>query len=176
MEPCPRLDAARRGCNPTVLPDLLAPGLKIVFCGTAASAASAKNQAYYAGPGNAFWPTLYQVGFIPRPMKPQEYPALLDFGLGLTDLAKGKSGNDDALGPEDYDVAALKAKLRRFEPRIVAFTSKTAAKTYFGRRIPYGFAEQKLGPTQFYVLPSPSGAARGHWDVAVWQTLAEQAG
>jgi G:T/U-mismatch repair DNA glycosylase len=41
-----------------VLPDLLRPGLRIVFCGTAAGTASARAGAYYAGPGNAFWPTL----------------------------------------------------------------------------------------------------------------------
>ena len=81
-----------------ILPDLLAPGLDIVFCGTAVGAESARRRAYYAGPGNAFWPTLAQVGLTPRRLKPEEYPLLLTFGIGLTDLAKHVSGNDDILG------------------------------------------------------------------------------
>jgi TDG/mug DNA glycosylase family protein len=63
-----------------ILPDLLAPGLNIVFCGTAVSAVSAARGAYYAGPGNAFWPTLYAVGLTPRRFEPEEYPSIIRLG------------------------------------------------------------------------------------------------
>jgi len=49
-----------------VLPDMLAPGLRIVFCGTAVGSASARRRAYYASPGNSFWPTLFRVGLTKR--------------------------------------------------------------------------------------------------------------
>nr|HQT26871.1 mismatch-specific DNA-glycosylase [Burkholderiales bacterium] len=57
----------------SVLPDVLAPDLAVVFCGSAVGAASARRRAYYAGPGNAFWPTLARVGFTPCQLTPDEY-------------------------------------------------------------------------------------------------------
>ena len=54
--------------NRHLVPDLLAPGLDLVFCGTAPSPASFKARAYYANPGNAFWPTLNAVGLTPPPV------------------------------------------------------------------------------------------------------------
>ncbi len=75
-----------------VLPDVLAPGLRIVFCGTAVGSASARRRAYYAGPGNSFWPTLFTVGLTPRQLRPEEYATVIEYGLGLTDLAKSIAG------------------------------------------------------------------------------------
>src|ERR1700712_1446785 len=80
-----------------LLPDVLAPGLAVVFCGTAAGRVSAATGCYYAHPQNKFWRALYEAGLTPRLMAPQEYPLLPSFGLGLTDIAKTVSGMDSQL-------------------------------------------------------------------------------
>ncbi|HZX85575.1 MAG TPA: mismatch-specific DNA-glycosylase, partial [Reyranella sp.] len=118
--------------NRQLVPDLLAPGLDLVFCGTAPSPASFKARAYYANPGNAFWPTLHAVGLTPERLSPQRYPELLTLGIGLTDLNKTEYGSDHELSPDAMDAAALHAKLRRFRPAAVAFTSKHAASLALG--------------------------------------------
>ena len=114
----------------SVLPDVMARNLAVVFCGSAVGSASARRGAYYAGPGNAFWPTLFEVGLTPRLLKPSEYRQVLDYGLGLTDLAKHVSGSDDTLSEGDFDRKGLRTKIERYEPRILAFTSKRAAEEY----------------------------------------------
>ena len=86
-----------------ILPDRLKPGLKLVFCGTAAGRVSALQQAYYAHGQNKFWTTLYAVGLTPRLFAPGEYEMLWEHGIGLTDIAKHVYGMDhqlprDALG------------------------------------------------------------------------------
>ena len=78
----------------TVLPDVLQPGLNVVFCGSAVGAASARLGAPYAGPGNKFWPTLAQIKLTPRLIEPHEFRLLPRFGIGLTDLNKTESGAD----------------------------------------------------------------------------------
>ena len=98
--------------NSPLIPDLLAPGLDLVFCGTAPSPASYKARAYYANPGNAFWPTLHAVGLTRERLAPQRYRELLAWGLGLTDLNKTEVGSDHELTPAAMDAASLHAKLR----------------------------------------------------------------
>jgi len=156
-----------------IVPDLLAPHLKLVFCGTAPSAASAKAKAYYAKPGNIFWPTLYRIGLTPRLFIPQEYPQLLTLGIGLTDVCKIASGNDDELPPEAIDIASFRQKILRYQPEYVAFTSKHGAQLFFGHKVKYGLQKEQLGKTQFYVCCSTSGRARRFWRENVWKELVE---
>ena len=155
-----------------ILPDVLVPGLKLVFCGTAAGKRSAADHAYYAHPGNLFWRALHTAGLTPRRLAPYEFPLLPQFGLGLTDLAKRHSGNDNELPRDAFDVAALHAKIKRYRPRLLAFTSKNAARIALGHVVDYGWQPERIGRTQLFVLPSPSGQARGHWDLLPWQALA----
>jgi TDG/mug DNA glycosylase family protein len=162
----------RRRCAVSVLPDVLAPGLDVVFCGTAAGAASARRQAYYAGPGNAFWPTLFEVGFTPRQLQPDEYGRITQYGLGLTDLAKTISGSDDVLRDEHFDRPGLRARMKRYRPRVLAFTSKRAAEEFVGHAVDYGLIDEMIASTLLYVLPSPSGAARRYWSAGPWRKLA----
>src|SRR5262245_23223664 len=96
-----------------LVPDLLAPGLDLVFCGTAPSRISFETRAYYANPGNAFWPTLFAVGLLPERLAPQRYPELLRHGLGLTDLNKSEWGSDHELSDDAFDLAAIRRKLAR---------------------------------------------------------------
>ncbi len=158
------------------VPDVLAPSLKIVFCGTAMGRRSAEQKAYYANPGNFFWRTLHDTGLTPERIQPQDYRRLLDYGLGATDLCKIHYGNDAELPSGALDVDALHAKIATYKPRILAFTSKTGAAAFLGRptgTIALGFQPETVGDTRLYVLPSPSGQARIFWDQQTWQTLAD---
>lgn len=155
-----------------VLPDVLQPGLALVFCGTAAGRRSAADRAYYAHPGNLFWRALFEAGLTPRRLAPAEFALLLHSGIGLTDLAKHHVGNDDELPRDAFDVPALLGKLETYQPQRLAFTSKHAARAALGRAIDYGPQAATLGNTRLFVLPSPSGQARGHWDLAPWCALA----
>ena len=157
-----------------VLPDVLAPRLNLVFCGTAAGNESARRVAYYAHPGNKFWRTLHQIGLTPRRLLPSEYADVLDYRIGLTDLAKFVSGNDDQLKPADFDVLALTRKIERIEPLALAFTSKNAGSIFYGtRKISLGRQPTLFGKTIVFVLPSPSGLAIRSWDIRYWQEVAD---
>lgn len=161
-----------------ILPDVLAPGLAIVFCGTGAGAWSAKVGAYYGKPGNKFWPTLHAVGLTPRLLAPAEYPLVLSFGIGLTDVAKEHVGQDDAIDLSLVDAAALHHKIEHFAPADLAFTSKKAASLALGRptgTIPYGLQPDRIGRTRLHVLTSPSGAAGSYWSIEPWRALAASA-
>lgn len=156
-----------------ILPDLLQPGLALVFCGTAAGRRSADEGAYYAHPGNLFWRALEQAGITPRRLAPREFPLLPGHGIGLTDLAKLHAGNDNQLPRDAFDVAALIDKIERHAPRLLAFTSKHAGRAALGRAVDYGLQPERFGQTRVFVLPSPSGQARGHWDIGPWLALGD---
>lgn len=156
-----------------ILPDVLMPELNIVFCGTAAGNESARQGAYYAHPGNRFWNTIYTVGLTPRQLRPAEFAEVLRYGIGLTDLAKYVSGNDDTLSPHDFDPAALADKIQQLRPRVLAFTSKTAGSIFLrSKRISFGLQPETMGTTRIFVLPSPSGLARRSWDITHWNAAA----
>lgn len=157
-----------------VLPDLLQPDLDLVFCGTAASRRSAAEQAYYAHPGNLFWRTLYSVGLTPRLFEPGEFRGLSALKLGLTDLAKRHAGNDSELPADAFDARALMRKMAHYQPRWLAFTSKSAGRAALGHPVTYGEQPEAIGKTALFVLPSPSGQARGHWDERWWKQLSER--
>jgi TDG/mug DNA glycosylase family protein len=160
----------------SVLPDVLAPGLAVVFCGSAVGAASARRRAYYAGPGNAFWPILSEVGLTPHELAPEEYKSITKYGLGLTDLAKNISGSDHVLAERHFDRNGLRAKMLRYRPRVLAFTSKRAAEEFVRHPVDYGRLDERIGETALFVLPSPSGAARRYWDKKPWHKLARLRG
>ena len=163
-----------------VLPDLLQPGLRIVFCGTAAGTISAKRGQYYAHPQNKFWPTLHAIGLTPRRLDPSEFQLLTDFGVGLTDIAKSVSGMDGALPPGSLGraaCAALRANILEHQPRLLAFTSLTAGRRYLRRDAGFGEQPETVGVTRIWVLPSPSPAANWNWPAHErwWRALGEAA-
>ena len=159
-----------------ILPDVLAPGLDIVFCGTAAGTESARQQAYYAHPQNRFWRALHEAGLTPRLLAPAEFALMPSFGLGLTDLAKFASGMDrelpaGALG--ETARAALREKIAANAPRALAFTSLTAGRRFLGRAdARFGPRAERLGDTAIWLLPSPSPTAGWNFDLAPWRALA----
>ena len=148
-----------------VLPDVLAPNLDIVFCGTAVGNVSAQRGAYYAGPGNMFWPTVYEIGLTPRCLQPEEYRAVLSFGLGLTDLVKAVSGVDTQLSDHDFDRDRLRTTILRYQPKIVAFTSKRAGSEFLGRAVNYG-VQRRPWATPRSLCCRPRRALRG--DTGMW--------
>ena len=158
-----------------MLDDILKEGLKLVVCGTAAGTKSAKLKQYYAGPGNKFWRTIFELGLTPRQLSPGEAEVLLDFGIGLTDLVKGQSGADstlifDGVGPE-----ALREIMLALQPTVLCFNGKRAAQVFFGTKaIAYGEQHERIGKTALYVAPSTSGAANGFWDISYWREVAER--
>jgi TDG/mug DNA glycosylase family protein len=158
-----------------ILPDVVAPDLDIIFCGTAVSDQSANRHAYNAGRGNQFYPTLHACGLTPRRLLPHEFKELLTYRIGLTDLAKKVHGTDDRLRSEDFDVESLQKKIQRYQPKLVCFNGKKAASVYFRirdtKKILYGLQSASIGQSKLYVAPSTSGAGRSAWGVLLWHDL-----
>ncbi|MBJ7353502.1 MAG: mismatch-specific DNA-glycosylase [Thermoleophilaceae bacterium] len=157
-----------------VIPDVLEFELDVVFCGTAPSATSKERGAYYARPGNRFWPTLFAVGLTPRLLRPEEFRAVSEYGIGLTDVSKTGWGQDADLSSSDFDPDALRSKIVEFAPRWLAFTSKRAAAEALGRPTGYGALTDRIEETRLFVLPSTSGLATRFWDIGPWQDLADR--
>lgn len=158
-----------------ILPDVLRPGLAVVFCGTQAGRKSRKMVAYYAGRGNKFWTTLHKIGLTPEPLKPHEFYCVLNFGIGLTDIAKLTAGPDSALLQAHYDIDGFIAKMTRYSPRVIAFNGKRAASVAFssrGKQIGFGMHPVKIGSSDVFVPPSTSGAASRYWQADWWVMLA----
>ncbi len=159
-----------------ILPDLLMPGLKLVICGSAAGTVSARQGAYYAGPGNKFWRILAETGLTPRLLQPSEFRLLPSFGIGLTDLAKHVCGADTVIRPTDDDPEGLRARIQACRPGMLAFNGKRAAAAFLrvpAARLSYGPAPDIPDFPPIFVLPSTSGAASGHWDVSYWYRLCQ---
>jgi double-stranded uracil-DNA glycosylase len=155
-----------------VLRDVLAPGLRVVFCGTAPGTASARARAYYAGPGNAFWKALHQSGMTPVELAPAEFERLPEFGIGLTDICKVLYGSDEEVGTVEFDIDGLRGRVAAMEPVHLAFNGKNAARGALERAVEFGPQEEQIGGASVWVLPSTSGAARRYWDIGPWQELA----
>lgn len=157
-----------------ILPDRLAPGLRLWFVGTAAGPMSAAMGAYYAHPGNRFWRTLHETGITQRQFAPEDFRDLLPLGIGLTDFCKTGWGVDADIARDEFDVDGFKRKVKRLKPRALAFTSKMSASLWLGRatgRISTGRQETREGPAVF-VLPSPSGLATSYWSIDPWKEAA----
>jgi TDG/mug DNA glycosylase family protein len=157
-----------------ILPDYLAPGLRVVFCGTAAGAMSAKRGHYYANPGNRFWHLLAETGLTPHRLRPEEDATATTHGIGLTDLAKHVAGQDADLPYGAFDVARMVAAVAAVAPRALAFTSLTAARVLAGPAARPGPlpGDPRLPGVALWALPSPSGLARSHFSPAPWAALA----
>ncbi|MDQ1078854.1 mismatch-specific DNA-glycosylase [Pseudoroseomonas cervicalis] len=161
--------------DPThILPDLLEPGLRLVFCGSAPSKRAAAVGAYYAHPGNKFWRILASAGLTERQLQPSEFRTLLRYRIGLTDMAKHSFGNDSELPPGAYDPVGFEARIRAVRPRAVAFTAKAPAAAFLRTRtasLSYGPHPGPPGFPEIWILPSTSGLATSFWDERPWHAL-----
>jgi double-stranded uracil-DNA glycosylase len=155
-----------------ILSDILHHDLNIVFCGTAAGNKSAERKAYYAGRGNLFYFVLASCGLTSRLLQPEEFPELSNYKIGLTDLAKFTHGMESDLLKEDYDIKSFEEKILLYQPKVVCFNGKEAAKVYLRlidtKQILYGELEKLIGITKLYVAQSTSFKARKYWDEKIW--------
>lgn len=160
-----------------VLPDILANDLKVVFCGTAPGNVSAREGAYYANNSNKFWEMLHKMGLTKKKMAAKDFRKVLAEGIGLTDMAKEQFGMDKVLKKADFDREAFEEKILSYQPRVLCFTSKKAAQSYYGfsssSDIHYGRQAKTIGKTVIFVLPSPSPAAIRWWDESYWLEAGE---
>jgi len=118
---------------------------------------------------------LHEVGFTPRQLRPEEFREVLQYGLGLTDIAKHTFGMDSqlpagSLGPEA--TRALRERIDFYQPRVLAFTSVTGGSRYLGRKARLGLQPERVGKTIVWVLPSPAQTANWRWDAGSWRQLA----
>jgi TDG/mug DNA glycosylase family protein len=163
----------RSTITPPAVPDLLAPGLRCVFCGINPGRRSAAAGAHFANPRNDFWRLLADAGLTPRQLDPSEQHELLPLGLGLTNAAyrttKGSSElrRGDFAGTEER----LERIARELRPGVIAFVGKAAYTGAFGLpRCELGPQERRLGETRLFVLPStsPANAAVPYAERLAW--------
>jgi double-stranded uracil-DNA glycosylase len=142
------------------VPDILAAGLRVVFCGINPSLYSAAVGHHFARPGNRFWPAIQRAGFTERLLSPFEDHRLLDYGLGVTNIAERATATADLVSPDELLAGArrLTRKLRKHRPSVVAFLGMSAYRAAFARpkAIP-GKQSETLAGCEVWVLPNPSG-------------------
>jgi TDG/mug DNA glycosylase family protein len=142
------------------MPDLIAPGLRILFCGINPSVYSAVVGYHFARPGNRFWPALHASGFTERLLAPSEQEELLALGYGITNVVDRATVSADVLTAEELAEGGrrLEAKVRRYRPRCLAVLGIGAWRTAFGYpKASLGAQPQTLGGARVWVLPNPSG-------------------
>lgn len=142
------------------LTDIIADGLRLLFCGINPGLYSAYTGHHFARPGNRFWPTLHAAGFTPRRLRPEEERELLTLGYGLTNLVERATAAAAELSADELAAGGrrLAAKVERHRPGFVAFLGVGAYRSAFGRpRAALGRQAERLGGATVWVLPSPSG-------------------
>lgn len=142
------------------IPDVVAPGLSVLFSGINPSLYSAATGHHFARPGNRFWPTLYASGFTSRLLSPFEQELLLDEGLGITNVVARSTARADELSTDELVAGGqiLAAKLNELRPRWLAVVGVTAYRTAFGQPgAVVGRQNIAIGDTPVWVLPNPSG-------------------
>jgi len=150
------------------IPDVIAPGLRVLFCGINPGLYSGATGHHFARPGNRFWPALFAAGFTDRRLDPAEQRVLLEHGLGITNLVPRTTAAADELTREELVAGRrrLEAKLRCHRPRALAVLGIGAYRTAFER--PHGEPgrqpEAVVGAA-LWVLPNPSGL-NAHYSLA----------
>jgi double-stranded uracil-DNA glycosylase len=158
------LDAARD----KTIPDVAAPGLRVLFAGINPGLYSAATGYHFARPGNRFWPALYASGFTPRLFRPAEQEQLLPLGLGITNVVDRATARAGELTTAEIRAGGrvLAAKVARLAPRWLAVVGVTVYRTAFARPgAQTGPQEDRMGATRLWVLPNPSGL-NAHWTPA----------
>jgi TDG/mug DNA glycosylase family protein len=142
------------------LRDVIAPGLRILFCGINPGLYSGATGFHFARPGNRFWPTLHQAGFTPHLLSPSEQRELLALGYGITNLVARTTATADELTIEELLAGRkrLENKVKRYQPRIVAVLGIGAYRTAFQEpKAALGRQHRKLANAALWILPNPSG-------------------
>jgi TDG/mug DNA glycosylase family protein len=144
----------------SVIPDVLGPGLRVLFCGINPGRVSAAAGAHFANPRNDFWRLLQAAGLTPRLLDPSEQFELLEHGVGVTNAASRTTPGSGDLRSADFAGAAerLERLAVELKPEWIGFVGKEAYRGVFGERPQLGEQERRLGDTRLFVLPSTSPA------------------
>ena len=162
--------------NDRSIPDLVAPDLRILFCGINPGLYSGATGKHFARPGNRFWPTLHRAGLTDRLLTPWDDAAMLAAGYGITNLVNRTTATAAELGRDELRAGArrLLATAERYRPRTVAVLGVTAYRTAFDRpAATIGPQPEPLGPSRLWVLPNPSGL-NAHYQLPELATLFAQ--
>lgn len=149
------------------IPDVLAPGLDVLFCGINPGLYSGWSGRHFARPGNRFWPALHSAGFTPRRLAPAEQHLLPQWGMGITNLvARATARADELTAVELREGGALLAeRVRGHRPGVLAVLGVTAYRQAFGHRgAAMGPQDTPVGGAPVWVLPNPSGL-NAHYNV-----------
>ena len=147
--------------------DVIAPGLRILFCGINPGLYTAAVGHHFARPGNRFWPALYAGGFTDRLISPFDERELLKSGYGLTNVVMRTTVTADGLSREELREGGrqLTAKVRKYRPRVLAILGLGAYRAAFEKtKAVIGRQEEMIGETVIWVLPNPSGL-NAHYQV-----------
>lgn len=144
----------------SAVPDILGPGVRLVFCGINPGFRSADAGAHFANPRNDFWRLLAAAGFTPRTLDPSEQWSLLDLGYGLTNAAQRTTRGSSDLRQADFAGSAerLEQIAAELRPEGIAFVGKAAYEGAFRERPELGLQDRRLADTWLFVLPSTSPA------------------
>jgi double-stranded uracil-DNA glycosylase len=144
----------------SAVPDILAPALRVIFCGINPGSASAAARAHFANPRNDFWRLLHASWLTPRLLAPSEQHLLPSYGLGVTNAARRTTRGSGDLRSADFAGAAerLEGLARGLRPAWLAFVGKEAYRGAFRERPELGLQERRLAGTRLFVLPSTSPA------------------
>ena len=142
------------------IPDVLAPDLRVLFCGINPGRVSAAAHAHFANPRNDFWRLLHAARFTPRLLEPSEQFELPRYGVGVTNAAARTTPRSGDLRRGDFAGAAerLQQIADELRPRWIGFVGKEAYRGAFNERTELGLQERRLGETLLFVLPSTSPA------------------
>jgi double-stranded uracil-DNA glycosylase len=142
------------------VPDVIAPGLKVLFCGINPGLYSGYTGHHFARPGNRFWPTLYAAGFTPRLLRPEEERMLLPLGFGITNLVARATAAANELSRDELVEGGrvFAAKVKQYPPQVVAVLGVTAYREAFeDPAAVLGEQRYKLAAARLWILPNPSG-------------------
>ena len=150
------------------IPDVIAPDLRVLFCGINPGLYSAAIGHHFGRPGNRFWPALHAAGFTRRLLSPFEDSTLPALGCGITNLVARATATADELTGDELLAGGrrLQRTVRRYRPRCVAFLGIGAYRVAFGRpRAALGRQPEALAGADVWVLPNPSGL-NAHYQLA----------
>ena len=145
------------------LPDVIEPGLSIIFCGINPGMSAASSGHHFAGRSNRFWRVLHRAGFTNEEFRPENDRQLLQYGCGLTTAVSRPTARADELSRAEIQAAAaqFELKIRHYAPRYIAFLGKMALSAMIGKRdIQWGLQAADFGGARAWVLPNPSGLNR----------------
>jgi double-stranded uracil-DNA glycosylase len=142
------------------VPDVIAPQLRVLFCGINPGLYSGATGHHFARPGNRFWRALHGAGFTERLLSPWTECELLKHRCGVTNLVARATTSADELGAAELVAGRrrLLSTVRRYAPECVAVLGVGAYRTAFARpRAALGRQPERLGGAVLWLLPNPSG-------------------